>query len=95
MQRIGVDIAGMLDNGADALYGDDEVDTAHESAINDVADGLEACAADGPLVDIERIGLLVQPEEEDVAADVKDRVDARREERERERRDGRVHYVAR
>ena len=63
--------------------------------IDDVTDGLEARAADGPLVDIERIGLLVQPEEEDVAADVKDRVDARREERERERRDGRVHYVAR
>ena len=56
-----------------------------------VSDGLEARATDRPLVHIEGIGLLVEPEQEDVASDVEDRVDPSRQERQGERRDGRIH----
>ena len=51
--------------------------------IDDVTNRFKAGAADGPFVDIEGIGLLVKPKEKDVAADVEDRVDPRREEGER------------
>ncbi len=37
-----------------------------------VANGLEAGATDGPFVHIERIGLLVKPDQEDVTSDVED-----------------------
>lgn len=49
-----------------------------------VSDGLEARATDRPLVHIEGIGLLVEPEQEDVASDVEDRVDPSRQERQGE-----------
>ena len=60
--------------------------------IHYVADGLEARATDGPFVGIERIGLLVEPEQEDIASNVEDRVNPSRQERQGERRDSRIHY---
>lgn len=61
--------------------------------IDDVTDSLEAGATDGPLVVIEGIGLLMEPEEEDVAADVEDGVDAGGQEGEGERRDSGIHWA--
>ena len=60
-------------------------------AVDDVPDGLETGAADGPLVLVERVGLAVEKVEHHVAAQVEDRVDARREERQRHGRDCGVH----
>jgi hypothetical protein len=79
------------DERASRLDDDDEVDGAHEEAVDDVADRAEAAAADGPAVHVEALRLAVDPEEEDVGANVEDGVDAGRDEREREGGDGSVH----
>ena len=59
--------------------------------IHNVANRLQAGTAHRPLVHVKGVRFLVEPDQQHVAADVEDRVDSRRDQGERHRRDCRVH----
>ncbi|KAI3479962.1 hypothetical protein L1887_57949 [Cichorium endivia] len=72
----------------DGLDHEDGRDHAHERRIGDVADRLEARAADGPLSLVDLLALAMQPVEHEVGKRIEHRVRRGGKERERERAHG-------
>lgn len=62
-------------------------------AVENISDGLEAGAANGPLVPVHVCGLVVKPEQQHVATHVENRVDTSREEGQGLGSDGSIHCI--